>query len=106
VWLWRYPESEKTCGRRLYRSRIEYRPYSNIPKALTLLSKCARITGVSTFYETDPIGSPGSPVFVNGVVRIETRIRARKLKFNVLRWLEADLDAPAPRTSIRLEPSI
>ncbi len=78
-------------------------PFANIPLALGLLSKCVRIRSVSTFWETDPIGSPESPKFVNGVVCIETRIKPRKLKFNVLRWLEVSLgrertgDKYAPR---------
>ncbi len=77
-------------------------PLANISLALRLLSKCARMTGVSTFYETAPIGSPESPKFVNGVVRVETRIRPRKLKFNVLRWLEVSMGRE--RTSDKCAP--
>lgn len=66
-------------------------PMDNISQALRLLSKCVTIHGVSTFCETEPIDSPGAPRFVNGVIRVDTFIRPRKLKFNVLRWLEASM---------------
>lgn len=82
-------------------SNIE--PERNVPAALDMLSHQARLTGVSTFYRTASLGRPEQPSFLNGVVRIETRLSARALKFDVLRAIERRLgrvrtqDAFAPR---------
>lgn len=46
------------------------RPEENVPRALTILSRRARLTGVSTFYQTAPIGAEGTDDFYNGVVEI------------------------------------
>ncbi len=83
-------------------SNIE--PERNIPAALEMLTHHARLTGVSTFYRTAPLDRPEQPPFLNGAVRIETRLTARALKFDVLRAIEGRLgrvrtqDAYAPRT--------
>ena len=83
-------------------SNIE--PEANIPAALRRLARRVRVTGVSTFYRTPPLGAPGTPPFVNGVCRIETEIGARSLQGEVLRPIEealgrrrtADRYAPRP----------
>ena len=77
-------------------------PHANIEHALELLAKCVAIKATSTFYETQSIGSPDHPAFVNGVVRVDTRIKPRKLKFKVLRWLEAAMGRE--RTSDKYAP--
>lgn len=79
-------------------------PETNVPEGLRRLGAATRLLGVSTFYRTAPIGSPGSPFFVNGVVRIETDLAPRVLQFEVLRGIEAaagrvrSADRNAPRT--------
>lgn len=79
-------------------------PEKNIPLALKALSKAARLTGISTFYVTQPIGGTDSPPFYNGAARVETDLPAREFKFDVLRKIEDDLgrvrsrDRFAPRT--------
>ncbi len=83
-------------------SNIE--PEVNVPRAVSLLSGRARVTGVSTLYWNPAEGPPGQPPFVNGVVRVECRENPRDLKFAVLRPIETDLgrrrteDRYAPRT--------
>ena len=78
-------------------------PERNVPAALDMLAHQARLTGISTFYRTAPLGRPEQPPFLNGAVRIETRHPARALKFDVLRAIERRLgrvrteDAFAPR---------
>jgi 2-amino-4-hydroxy-6-hydroxymethyldihydropteridine diphosphokinase len=70
-------------------SNIE--PLRNVPAALDMLLEDVRVTGVSTMYRTAPLGRPEQPAFVNGVWRVETALDARKLKFTVLRGIEARL---------------
>lgn len=79
-------------------------PEASIPAAQRRLASRVRVTGVSTFYRTEPVGAPGTPPFVNGVWRIETGLGPRELKGEVLRPIEAALgrrrtaDRYAPRT--------
>lgn len=79
-------------------------PELNIPEALRMLARRVRLCAVSTFYRTEPLGSPGAPAFLNGAVRIETDMEPRELKFGVLRGIESALgrtrgpDRYAPRT--------
>jgi len=76
----------------------------NIVKALDILARQVQFVDISTFYETEPIGAPGTPKFLNGVVAIDTHIPPRPLKFEVLRLVESALDRArsgdknAPRT--------
>lgn len=83
-------------------SNIE--PEANIRAAIRLLAGRVRLVAISTFRATAPIGCPGSPGFVNGVVAIDTDIPARELKHFVLREIEDSLgrvrtpDKFAPRT--------
>jgi 2-amino-4-hydroxy-6-hydroxymethyldihydropteridine diphosphokinase len=79
-------------------------PESNVMEALRRLFARERVTGVSTFYRTAPLGAPGSPPFVNGVWRVETALGPRELKRVALRAVEDELgrrrtaDRYAPRT--------
>jgi 2-amino-4-hydroxy-6-hydroxymethyldihydropteridine diphosphokinase len=79
-------------------------PESNILRGLEELALRVRITGISTFYETEPVGPPGQPPFFNGAVRIDSELPPRELKFGVLRPVEEMLgrrrgaDKYAPRT--------
>ncbi|NMC68860.1 MAG: 2-amino-4-hydroxy-6-hydroxymethyldihydropteridine diphosphokinase [Myxococcales bacterium] len=79
-------------------------PETNVVEGLRRLAAATRLRGVSTFYRTAPIGSPGSPPFANGAVRIETDLPPRALQFDVLRAIEAAVgrvrqaDRNAPRT--------
>lgn len=80
-------------------------PEKNIPAALKLLNERVDIKAVSTFYSSPPLGSPDSPIFYNGVVRVDTNIEPLDLKCEVLRKIEEALgrirtaDKCAPRTS-------
>lgn len=79
-------------------------PQGNILAALELLHSQARITGVSTFYRTEPLGSSGQDDFLNGVWGIVTALGPREVKFGVLRQIEDRLgrirsqDKYGPRT--------
>ncbi len=66
-------------------------PERNIAAALDLLTERVRVTGVSTFYRTAPLGRPEQPNFLNGVFRIRTALEPRTLKFEVLRDVERRL---------------
>lgn len=70
-------------------SNIE--PEKHILAALELLKQHVRVTGVSTFYWTEPLGRPDQPRFLNGVWRVETSVEARPLKFDVLWPIETEL---------------
>jgi len=79
-------------------------PEQNVRRALRLLAKRVRVTGVSTVYRTAALGRPGDPSFYNCVVEVETQIPPEDLKRKVLRRIEAELgrsrtdDKYAPRT--------
>lgn len=45
-------------------------PDENVPRAVALLAKGARLRGVSTFYRTSPVGAQGTSDFYNGVLEI------------------------------------
>lgn len=83
-------------------SNIE--PAENIKKAVNLLSQQVQITGLSTVYKTIAIGRPEQPSYYNCVLKVVTQIPPKKLKFQVLRKIEAALgrrrssDKFAPRT--------
>lgn len=79
-------------------------PTRYISAAVELLADAAVITGISRFYRTAPIGRPGQPDFINGVVRVRTTIGAHDFKWQVLRGIESQLgrtrekDRYAPRS--------
>lgn len=79
-------------------------PETHIPAALKGLHEAdaTRLTGISTFYRTAPVGAPGTPNFYNGVVAVETSLSALDL-LALLARLEArcgrrpTVDRHAPR---------
>ena len=79
-------------------------PAENIPRAMDHLLRALTVTGVSTFYWTEPLDRPDQGRFANGIIRVETDSTPRELKFDVLRPVEAALgrvrtdDAYAART--------
>jgi len=83
-------------------SNIE--PAANIPRALDLLMRALRVTGISTFYRTPALGSVNQAPFYNGVIAAETDLPPRTVKFALLRNIEEQLgrrrgeDRYAPRT--------
>ncbi|MBN1868811.1 2-amino-4-hydroxy-6-hydroxymethyldihydropteridine diphosphokinase [Candidatus Sumerlaeota bacterium] len=62
----------------------------HIAAALETLAREVRVTGISTFYRSPAIDRPEQPDYLNGVVRIETRLSARDLKFGLLRRIESN----------------
>lgn len=63
-------------------------PVEHIPTALDLLMHKVEVLASSTFYQTEPVGTPGQPMFVNGVWMIKTDMTAWQLKNDVLRRTE------------------
>jgi 2-amino-4-hydroxy-6-hydroxymethyldihydropteridine diphosphokinase len=59
--------------------------------ALDHLSRQLELVAMSTFYYTNPIGSPGQPEFLNGVVLVHSDMSAYDIKFRVLRPVETAL---------------
>lgn len=82
-------------------SNIE--PEQNIRAGLAMLAKEIRFVAISTFYQTDPLNSPGSSAFCNGVVLAATRqeppqIRALLRRIETALGRERTQDKNAPRT--------
>lgn len=66
-------------------------PETNILSAIKRLRDHVRITGVSTFLQTPPLKHPEQPPYLNGVIRAQTDLEARPLKFDVFRRIESEL---------------
>jgi 2-amino-4-hydroxy-6-hydroxymethyldihydropteridine diphosphokinase len=66
-------------------------PEENIREALRQLAQSVRLVSISTFYKEPAIGRPEDPDFYNGVVAIDTDLPPAKLKWGVLRPIEATL---------------
>lgn len=66
-------------------------PEENIRKALGLLARRVRITGLSTVYLTEPVGRPGQPPYFNCVLALDTPLPPLELKQTVLRRIEDEL---------------
>jgi len=83
-------------------SNIE--PECHIEAGLDLLLKKVGVTGVSTFYRTEPIGRPDDPHYLNGVFEIQTDMPASDIAALVLYPIESRQgrvrteDKYAPRT--------
>lgn len=82
-------------------SNIE--PRSNMLAALEALFRHVEVLAVSRLFATDAVADEPVPAFLNAAVEIETRLSPARLKFEVLRAIEADLgrvraeDRNAPR---------
>jgi len=87
-------------------SNIDPRP--NVVRAVELLAEQMPLTGVSTFWRTASLGADGlpdgGPEFVNGVVRTAAPCGARRLKFDVLRAIEAQLGRAERSRAARFAP--
>jgi 2-amino-4-hydroxy-6-hydroxymethyldihydropteridine diphosphokinase len=70
-------------------SNIE--PEKNIKKALILLMEKVKISAVSTFYRTKPLGGKNQDDYLNGVWEIITDLPAKILKFELLKKIEDKL---------------
>jgi 2-amino-4-hydroxy-6-hydroxymethyldihydropteridine diphosphokinase len=79
------------------------RPVENLPAVLQRLRCLFRVLAVSSTWESRAVGSSG-PNFLNTAVLIETELDPLRLKYEVLRPLEAEFgrvrtaDKNAPRT--------
>lgn len=51
----------------------------NIEKAMEYLSQKLRVTGKSSVYDTEPVGNPEQPRFLNIVCQIKTMLKAADL---------------------------
>ena len=63
-------------------------PAENVRKAIVLLARQEKLTGISMVYRTEPLGRPEQPRYYNCVVEIETGIAPADLKQNLLRPIE------------------
>jgi 2-amino-4-hydroxy-6-hydroxymethyldihydropteridine diphosphokinase len=54
-----------------------------------LAARAGRVVAISPVYETDPVGGPPQPDYLNAVVAIETTLSAREL-LGVAKGLEAE----------------
>jgi len=66
-------------------------PEENIFKAVRQLAQSTLLASISTFYRVPAIDRPEEPAFYNGVVSIDTDLPPAKLKWEVLRPIEAAL---------------
>ena len=65
--------------------------FSSISEGIEAVSKLVNVTGVSKFYLNDAVGSSeGQAPFLNGILRVQTNLTARQLKFDVLRVVEKE----------------
>jgi len=77
---------------------------SNLPRAAKMLAESLEVIAASPVFESAPVEAPGTPEFLNAVIRVETALGPRSLKFGVLRAVERRLgrvriaDRNAPRT--------
>lgn len=67
------------------------KPEKNMLEAVRLLSHHVKILKASTVYLTEPLQRKSQPAYYNCVIKIETDIEPRKLKFDVLRVIEEEL---------------
>jgi 2-amino-4-hydroxy-6-hydroxymethyldihydropteridine diphosphokinase len=80
------------------------RPVKHVRWAVRELDRAIGVARVSTAYQAEPVGAPGTPTFLNAAVAIRTDLTPGDLKYRVLRPIEARLgrertfDPNAPRT--------
>jgi 2-amino-4-hydroxy-6-hydroxymethyldihydropteridine diphosphokinase len=83
-------------------SNIE--PGTNLARAVELLAQRLALRGVSRVYQSEAVGAPAAPPFLNAAALVETDLPPARLKREVLRGIEAELgrvrtaDRNAPRT--------
>lgn len=63
-------------------------PETAIPRALDQLHTLYPLTGISTFFRTEPINRPEQPSYLNGVVSLFFDAHPRVLKYDILRPIE------------------
>jgi 2-amino-4-hydroxy-6-hydroxymethyldihydropteridine diphosphokinase len=63
-------------------------PSKNIAVSLLELKNLVQILAISNFYRTAAVDRPYQPDFLNGVIKIQTALDPRKLKFDILRKTE------------------
>ena len=74
----------------------------NLPRALARLGAVGTVLALSRVWETEPVGSPGSPPFLNAAVLLHSRLAPAELRRR-LRAIETELgrrrsrDPNAPR---------
>ena len=62
----------------------------NLEAAVARLNEIVEITHLSTFYETDPVGGPDQPDYINAVAIAEGEVDPQQLILDVLK-IESDL---------------
>jgi 2-amino-4-hydroxy-6-hydroxymethyldihydropteridine diphosphokinase len=68
-----------------------------------LADRAGRVVAISPVYETDPVGGPPQPDFLNAVVAVETSLSPREL-LRVAKALEAAAGREPPEPGRRWEP--
>lgn len=70
-------------------SNIE--PEANMVAAVKMLAQRTELVAVSSVWETQPVGMPNQPNFLNAAVIVNTALTAGQLKAQVLRPIEQKL---------------
>jgi 2-amino-4-hydroxy-6-hydroxymethyldihydropteridine diphosphokinase len=68
-----------------------------------LAERAGRVVAISPVYETEPVGGPPQPEFLNAVVAVETALSAREL-LGVAKALEAEAGREPPGPGKRWGP--
>ena len=68
-----------------------------------LAAEVGRLVAISPIYETEPVGGPSQPDFLNAVVAVETALPAREL-LRVAKELEAAAGREPPEAGTRWGP--
>ena len=68
-----------------------------------LAARAGRVVAISPVYETEPVGGPPQPDYLNAVVAIETALSAREL-LGVAKALEVEAGREAPTSDNRWGP--
>lgn len=53
--------------------------------AMDILAKLGSVAAISSFYETEPVGDISQPDFLNGVIKLRTRLQPEELMTALLR---------------------
>jgi 2-amino-4-hydroxy-6-hydroxymethyldihydropteridine diphosphokinase len=68
-----------------------------------LVTRAGRVVAISPVYETEPVGGPPQPDFLNAVVAVQTTLSAREL-LELAKALEAEAGRPPPDPDRRWGP--